>query len=348
MKKVFALLLALLLVFSIVACSMATTPSGTGDQQAQQTTPGEDDLLDNTPVTKPPFKTIYYWTQKKVSNGPVISTYNRTYDAKGNLLTDTYQISNNTGGYSYAYTYDEKGNLLTEICEDHALGSWSIEYTYNEQGKLATKTTTDQIGSDVVEYVYDDSGRLMKTVQVQSADSQIVTEFTYSRKGFLLKEETFEIRAEVSKKVHSLEYTYDINGNVAQLAQYDAEALVDMKRWVYDEKGKLKSEISIISADVGEGRTYTYDKFGKILSEVSGSFQNDELQTIEAYDELRYNERQWLSGRICYDANGEITNEYEYNYDSHGNVIKEIHYQYNSSKMITTEYTYMGIEVPND
>lgn len=348
MKRILALLLALLVVLSVAGCGMEmANPSETAEPQPGETASGMEEEPDNTPVTKPPFKTVYYWTQKKVSNGPVISTYNRTYDAKGNVLTDTYQISNNTAGYSYAYTYDESGRLLTETCEDRQLGSWSIEYTYNKQGKLSTKATTDQEGTKVLEYFYDESGKLVKTVQAMSSDSQIVIEFTYSRKNFLLREETFEIRAEESKKVHSVEYTYDANGNVAQIAQYDAESLLDMKRWIYDEKGKLKSEISMISGDLGKGRTYTYDKFGKILSEVTGTFQNNELQAIEAYDELRYNDRQWLESRICFDANGEITNEYEYRYDSHGNVTKETQYQYNTSKMIITEYTYMGIEVPN-
>lgn len=349
MRKILALLLALLMVVSLAACSNSEPDSSQlPSAEPGQTAPeegGEDQ--DDVPVTKPPFKTVYYWVEKKVTNGNATSVYSRTYDAKGNLLTDAYRPHNNVGGYSYTYTYDESGKCLTEAGEDQN-GSWSIEYTYDENGKPDTKTTKTKDGTETVEYSYDESGKLIKGVQVLSADSQIVTEYTYSRKGYRMKEQTSVIRGDATEIRDSKEYLYDINGNIAACSVYEGSELKSKQLWSYDEKGRLATEVTITSGDKGKGISYTYGKFNKVLMTVSGTFLNTELQSIEAYEELIYDERQLLSRRICYGADGNSTGEYEYTYDSHGNLVKEKLYRYKDNKMSVTEYTYIGVEMSNE
>ena len=351
MKQILALFLGLLLVFSLAACSKTeANPSGTANTESSQSMmPSENDtFLDETPVTKPPTKTIYFWTQKKVTNGNASSVYTREYDTKGNLLTDSYRPHNNVGGYTYTYTYDEKGNRLSESFEDQIVGSWSIIYSYDDSGKLATKTTQNAEGSATIEYFYGENGKLIKGVQVQSSDAQTVTEYTYSRKGFLLKEETYNIRGDVVEKTDSKEYVYDIHGNVAVYSVYKGDELLDKQRWIYDDDGKLTAEILNISGEYGKGTSYTYDKWGKIHMEVVGTFHNEEMQDIDFYDVLRYNERKQISERSRYSVDESVISDYEYVYDSHGNLITETVYHYNENKVSVTEYTYIAIQIPND
>lgn len=349
MRRILALLLALLTVVSLAACSKSEADSSQPTSaETGQTAPEEGgEGQDNTPMTKPPFKTVYYWVEKKVTNGNATSVYSRSYDAKGNLLTDSYRPHNNVGGYSYTYTYDESGKCLTEAGEDQN-GSWSIEYTYDESGKPDTKTTETIDGLETVKYSYDASGKLIKGVQVLSKDSQIVTEYTYSRKGYLVKEQTSVIRGDATEIREAKEYLYDINGNIASCSIYEGTELISKQLWSYDEKGRLATEVTLNSEDKGKGVSYTYGKFDRILMTVTGTFLNTEIQSIEAYEELIYDERQLLGRRICYGADENPTGEYEYTYDSHGNLVKEKLYRYKDNKMSVTEYTYIGVEMPNE
>ena len=66
MRRILALLLALLTVVSLAACSNSEPDSSQlPSAEPGQTAPeegGEDQ--DDVPVTKPPFKTVYYWVEK--------------------------------------------------------------------------------------------------------------------------------------------------------------------------------------------------------------------------------------------------------------------------------------------
>lgn len=351
MKQIFALFLGLLLVFSLAACSKTGEgPSdGASANPGQSTTPSENDtILDDTPVTKPPTKNIYFWTEKKVSVGNRSSVYTREYDAKGNLLKDSYRAHDNSAGYTYTYTYDESGKRLSEACVDQAGSSWNVTYTYDDGGKMTTKTTTDADGSETEEYFYDENGKLMKTISVHSIGLQTVKEYTYNTNGYLLKEETYSIRGAVSEKTETKVYEYDKKGNMTGCSVYDEEKLLDQQHWIYDGQGRLTAEIRNIVKGFGEGTFYTYDNWGKLRMEATGTFYNDRIQDIEFYDELRYNEWKLLGKRICFSGDDVITGEYEYIYDSHGNLTKEIHYQYKNNNTSVTEYKYIAIEVPND
>ena len=138
MKRLFALLLVFLMIYSLTACNTTVKepadPSASDSGETSQAT-GNVTIFEDVPVTKPPTKTVYYWTQKKMQSGATTTIYSRTYDPKGNLLTDACQV-NKVTSYSYAYTYDTKGNCLTETCEDQYKGKWSVAYFYDDSGKL--------------------------------------------------------------------------------------------------------------------------------------------------------------------------------------------------------------------
>lgn len=347
MKQVFAWMLVLMMLFSLSACGMVqTSPTETGDTTLATDADGFEDI---PVVTKPPFKTVYYWVEKKVTKGNVTTTYSRSYDDKGNLTKDACTASDGSVGYSYAYTYDKNGNCLTETCEDLFLGSWSIINTYDESGKLTTKALEKAESKTVTEYTYDESGKLVKTTEIHDMDHQVVTEYSYNRKGFLLKKEVFQVRSGSSEKTHTTEYRYDEYGNQAEIAEYEGATLATRERKIYNEKGQLLVAISALYGDQGKGVAYTYDRFGSVLTEVTGTYRGQELLDIDFYEERSYNERKLLNQRICYSAAGAVTGEYDYQYDAQWNLIKEIEYKYNSNhKTTTTEYKYIGIEMPND
>lgn len=343
MKQFLALLIALVTVFSLTACNQVNeNPDGTNGDAVQT---GPDSGSQET-ESKPLTKTVYYWSQKKVTHGVTIDTYSREYDEKGNLLKEEYHNQNHSSAYSYTYTYDEKGNCLSETYENKNGEAWSITYTYDENGNKATETVTDANGSETTEFYYDEKGLLVKKVQLHSMDTQIVTEYTYSRKGFLLKEEVYKVLSQISEKISSKEYTYNIHGKVETCLEYEGDKLLSRNRYLYDDKGRLTAQIDGLDDEQGKGMTYTYNRFGKILTESTGSFLGDQMQSISYYDELDYNERGLISLRVRFDANGNVITDYDYDYDANWNLKRETACNYGDSKVSVTEYTYIGIEFP--
>ena len=184
---------------------------------------------------------------------------------------------------------------------------------------------------------------------VHSLDLQTVTEYTYNRKGFLLKKEVYQVQGENREKTNTTEYRYDEYGNQSEISDYEGGSLVTRSRRIYNDKGQLLVNISALRDDQGKGVAYTYDRFGNVLTIVSGTYRGQELLDIHSYEERSYNERKLMSRRICYSADGTVTSEYDYKYDAQWNLTKEIEYNYLSNqKTTTTEYKYIGIEMPND
>ena len=128
MKRLLCLILAAILLFSLAACekdpdsslnSGETAGENIGTNEENNTgenneTPNDKENPDKTPDSgtgsggeetpdnnpEPATKTVYYWTEEKHNGFPV---YTRTYDEKGNLLTDIYASSDGYGGSTHTY-----------------------------------------------------------------------------------------------------------------------------------------------------------------------------------------------------------------------------------------------------
>ena len=132
-----------------------------------------------------------------------------TYDASGNLISET--ITTNNGEYNFSYTYDSNGNRA-QMDYSSKWDDYSVVYAYNDQGKLIQKDRYRydyQNETQIVDtqkttvYTYDASGKLI------SAD--ITTQdfgWRYSSAGF----ETFQH----SEKKDSVSYSYNTDGLLSQ------------------------------------------------------------------------------------------------------------------------------------
>ncbi len=159
------------------------------------------------------------------------NTANKTFDSKGNILTNTTAAGNTT-----RYTYDAANNM-TSVTDP--LGH-TTSYTYNSLGKVLT--TTDPNGH-VTTNSYDAKGNLLQTIDPKGGK----TVFTYDTKGNLLT-----VTDPLAKKVT---YAYDTYNNLITITDQNK----GITTRTYDAVGNLLTEKN----PVGGTTTYTYDQLNR-------------------------------------------------------------------------------------
>lgn len=375
MKRLLCLILAAILLFSLTACEKDQEPSLNGGENAGEnagsneengngsgennetpndkenpdknpdsdTGTGGEETPDNNP--EPATKTVYYWTEEKHNGFPV---YTRTYDEKGNLLTDTYASSDGYGGYSYTYTYDENGNCLSEYSTDVQGCSTSITYTYDENGRLLTEINATRDGysshQSTIQYFYNASGQLEKSVETEpDSDVQVEILYTCDEGGRVLKEETHFVYPDQRLKMYTNEYSYDAMGNKLSECFYNRDELCSKTTWTYDEAGRLTGEFLHNDSYT----VYAYDEAGHLVEKTEGRIVNEVSKpSYTLY--YQYGENGHLSQRYELDGQGNKYHITEYTCDESGNVLQERHYtNADGSLSLQKDYTYIAIEVPN-
>ena len=351
MKKLLCLLLAFLLVLSLAGCKTASqnpeTP-GTSEESTGSTETGAG-TSDTTEESQdqadiPATKTLYLCTEETISyttekGGSKIT---RTYDEKGNLLTEFYKSNDGLAGYGSAFTYDEQGNKLTYKAYDNSgkvVGT--EEYTYNEANQLVfQKNRNDDTDPVDSAYTYNENGLLIKKVDTYPKNPEYEFHFVYSydENGNLVKEEWINVKNGAESPHSHIDYTYDANGN--KLSKVTSFGLKD--EWTYDDRGNMLSETQYDSDGFAMlGNIYTYDAQNRLLTETwcKGGMA-DYGETYEyAYDAagLRTCRYRYMSG----ESKDGRTPDVEYSYDEAGNLISE------KSSGRLKEYKYIAIELPN-
>ena len=158
-KKLVCFLLAMLLLLSLTACDAANSPQAgesteSSSQPNGESAPTGSEVATNPTETQPEEtqpgpKVLYLCTEETLTysdGGGSVTT--RTYDEKGNLLTDFYKSKSSDVGYGESYTYDEKGNVLTyKTYDNHSRLSSETTKTYNEAGQLISQLFTSSEGA---------------------------------------------------------------------------------------------------------------------------------------------------------------------------------------------------------
>ncbi len=211
----------------------------------------------------------------KDSLGNVQQKVERTYDAKGNVLTFQLKQGESTV-YSQKMTYD--GDKITKIVEFDEIGNPRIvtNYTYNHSGKLITNSETDENGL-----------QLKKTSLVYDKDGNNSVQTIYNSLG------------QVSEKNFLKEY--DANGNAKLIEKYNAnDSLVVTYQYDYNEKGE-------------EIKSVIYDGVGQIIRQSMSSFDQKGNQIgYEIYeggkgfvgkDQITYNDKNQEIQLIVFDKN---------------------------------------------
>jgi len=194
---------------------------------------------------------------------------NMTYmkDAENNettyVYTNGYMTSQTQGGATTTYTYDAMGNMLTESRPkpNNESGSLTTTYTYDNNGRQVkvtnpdttfTETIYDSLGKPVVrsdkkgretETVYDDMGRVDYVLRPDS--SKDVNH--YDNEGRLTWAESYS-------KLNELKNTYYQYDDLGRKTRTDFTG-GSYSTTVYDAQGRVVEE----RGEDGITTTYTYD-----------------------------------------------------------------------------------------
>ena len=167
-------------------------------------------------------RTVYKYDDKGLhaeeenmsTDGSMKMTRKITYNAAGKELE---VVSYDFDGYEYyriTYKYNQKGNLIEECHFSGTGDETSTVYTYNSAGILISDETR-QIGHNTLlsktVYKCDKNGRVLEKVTlIQTLENGAGTKNTYkyNDKGYLEKEEYYNIEGKNEKLSYTVRYTY--------------------------------------------------------------------------------------------------------------------------------------------
>jgi len=288
MKKLFAILSALILVIGLTACSQ--TPK----------TEVKYLPLEVTHEMAPDYivKYVYHYNEDWVQTG--ITTYingelesETTYelDLEHNQITKmiTTAPDGATAEIEYQNTFDEKGNLILQ--EQYAEGILVTvnEYTYDKDGNrlsqalknpsnsstniltwdangnlLRTESIIDAVGERPAshswkDYTYDENGKEIKSVNYYNNGDDCMTAITeYDTQGRKVKQTSTNTLDGLESPNSVREYTYD--GNTVTETAYEADGKVGFTATsTYDDAGNLLSSETVTEYSINRS-TYTYQK----------------------------------------------------------------------------------------
>lgn len=235
MKRLLALLLAILMLFSLVACGNSDTKSGSNTEKSVEELVKDDDSTIGK-LVRTWCETISIADQARgYANRAENNFYKYTYTCEektdGEEIKRIYKSENNR--YKFTVEYDKTQNTLTitdvrtaqkDINNGYKTNTTVVQFNSDNILVGATKTneekSTDDYSYDQIIYSFDELGNLVDRK---------------SRNSFNNKE---------NYKFH---YEYDDNNNLIKLIYDD-----DYNEYTYDENGN----ITIYS--------YTTDEYGKI------------------------------------------------------------------------------------
>lgn len=216
-----------------------------------------------------------------------------TYDANGNMLSETLTDTNTNEVRTTAYTYNTYGQVLT-IDGPRTDVSDVTTYTYDLQGNLSSMTNalnqTTQFTS------YDAHGNLL----LMTDPNGVITQFTYEERQRL----TSITRAYGTALAATTSFTYDYAGNIKRVTQPNGAYI----EYTYDKAYRVTS----IRDNLNNRISYQLDAAGNILSESVYDPANALKRTQTAiFDDL---------SRML-ESTGAASQTYSYAYDDQGNTV---------------------------
>lgn len=354
MKKCLCFLLAAVL---LSGCGVKTPSQTDGTAQTVPTAPSSQPTAPTTvptepsaptePTEPPVLHTVWFWTQQTVTDaeGNSGGTYTRSYDKKGNILTDIYASADGRAAYNEAYTYDDNGRMLTHASYDSHSATGKAEFFYDAQGKLVTEQYANNEGySAKTDYTYGGSGELVSKLTV-TGKTEDRTTYVYNEKGHLSREEQIIRSGTKVVLTYLVEHTYDENGNRLTKKETQNAVLNRLEEWTYNAVGQvLTHKVTDGRGIVLEEVKYLYFSDGKLDQETFYKGGQPDAANYYIYDD---------AGRVIKKAIGtpyekfiDVSRYILYTYDEHGNLLAEITTDKNGKEISRREYTYISMEIP--
>jgi|GEM_PF-4447214 len=242
--------------------------------------------------------------------------------------------------YKTEYKYDEQGNMI-EI--RHLKGgsdreTYKCNYKYNEYGDVVETIS----GNTQHKYEYDYNGNV-----VTITDNYLYTDYGYEDRSTYVYVDTYADSERKQLLSHSAAnyteyYTYDNEGNLIELVEYQGELIYRREITVYDENTVYFS------------RYYYYDYSTRIDStHIKYVYTDSKREHIVSYEynDYRYEEQMLSAEYTSYDSNGNISLVEVYengilvgkqtDYEYKDNTITYYYYRVDESGEITSQTYYV-------
>ena len=359
MKKLIALILALLCVLSLAACAGGGSTQGDdaddeGSKSESKKEPSEYDkavaLLDEGKIEEAYYaltvlsdkgnakaanklKDFHVVTKRKNSIFPdgSFSEILCSYDEKGNIVEKIHTENNSIySKTTFENTYDKKGRLIKIVFNyNNNSPSKVYEFKYNDRDLV-----TELIRPDFsVEYIYDSKGVLVNEIITNNnRRHQTNREYTYNSNGDVtLAVSTYLYKNE--EKNDTSQFTYDNNNRLIKYEEYIRGVHYITQEFSYNENNFLNKAIATTSKNTSVTEK-EYDGKGNV-AKITYSNTGEELIFTNTYDEKGRLTKQLISQNKNQSNNW---HEYEYKYDSYGNIVKRVHKSSYSEATETEEY----------
>lgn len=275
MKKMLALLLALLLILSLAACgkdddSDKHSDDGIDANQGDQTKPTTETPEATRGVFLPTemVKTIH------MEEGNAIWREVYTYDRQGNRISTTSYKPDGSISSVCTMEYDEKGNLIRETYESGSVYEYAYDSLGNQYCTLSFGKTKElelddlgraiRVGTDTITYAED----MLSYIRYCYSDSGELTEYTehiLDAQGHVI---TTRRCHENGNLIYRTDYVYK-NGQMVQLLSYAMNS----------------------DTHVSTSHKYTYDVYGNLLADTfTGNYYSSDYEAVYTITEVQVTE----------------------------------------------------------
>lgn len=281
-KQFYTLLLAVLLIFSMAACSsekqdgdkISDAPSQ-GMEQTLQTSQQEDQS------THPDH--AEYVILRSV-RGERTGVYE--YDKNGNNVKITYYYGSDQAYNGYdLFDYDGNGQMIEyreysmndELREHHT-------YRYDDTGNMIEDVEYREDGTPYERwtYEYDESGKLLREIRFScySDEEQEVFsawEYRYNEDGVLMYK--IDYNDDFTKELYRETYFYDENGHLSRTESRDcgSDKLMYYRVITCNERGEMIRDEWYMGSDTTprevDEYSYTYDEYDRLVEKNGTTYE---------------------------------------------------------------------------
>ena len=290
MKKLLALLLALMMVFSLMGCEKDDDRRDDDDDDDERYEDREDedrddedwDDKDKEEEELVTYEGVYLpVAMEKTSDAEGIVTVRREeylYNDYGLMEKSLHYDPDGNLQYTYEYTYDEEGRVISRTYHSDDYTS-TVTYGYDSMGKQFELSWNDE----TYEVEFDDQGRLSR---YQEDDSEYHL-YVYGEDSYTLN----VFNAEDDSLDEYTVFTLNENGDITRTSRYlpDGELLY-CSDYLYDGELLTDALHYEMGSDtyVSTSYSYYYDKYGNCSQIVfDGNYYSGDSVSVYTIEEVQ-------------------------------------------------------------
>ncbi|MBQ4088486.1 MAG: hypothetical protein IJC56_01215 [Clostridia bacterium] len=232
MKKLFALIICMIMAITLSACGSKETPQADNTVNASAATAAPEESA--PAVAEGP------WVMASSRMNSYIYT-DYVYNEDGQIIKEVWfnETRDFSGADSLTYLPQEDGTVIVRRMPDEEPIN-AYEFIYDSNGTCIEAIGYSSLSYDPADkfvesnisyrtsYEYDDAGRLSKSTYVESSGNGRVTEYSYDELGRIISR--IEKNSSDGAVINSKVYTYTDEGHTIQ------EVINDEITWIYTYK----------------------------------------------------------------------------------------------------------------